>query len=268
MQFGFRKGRSTTDILNALRVTIKITRLKVGILTMDIKNAFNFSLWVAIMKAVHEKDVPHYLEQIISSFLDDRRLLIETGDEGTTEIEVTCGVPQGSVLGPTLWNILYDGLLRTILPTGVKFLAFADDVAVVAEARDSIQLEQLLTVSADRVKDWIANAGLQLALKKCEAIIITNTRTHNDLRITIDGYQVTTRETFKYLGLQLDSKWSFSAHAKTVAEKAGKVVQNLARIMPNISTAKSRKRKLLSNVLHSILLYGAPIWAQDMCKTG
>jgi len=88
------------------------------------------------------------------------------------------------------------------------------------------------------------------------------------MRITIGGYQVTTCEILKYLGLQLDIKWSFSAHTNTVAAKAGKVAQNLNRIMPNISAAKSRKRKLLSNVVHSILLYGAPIWAQDMCKSG
>ncbi|XP_026821564.1 uncharacterized protein LOC113559968 [Rhopalosiphum maidis] len=88
------------------------------------------------------------------------------------------------------------------------------------------------------------------------------------MRITIDGHQVTTRESLKYLGLQPDSKWSFSAHAKAIAAKPGKVVQNLSKIMPNISAAKSRKRKLLSNVVHSILLYGAPIWAQDMSKTG
>jgi len=53
-----------------------------------------------------------------------------------------------------------------------------------------------------------------------------------------------------------------------VAAKAGKFAQNLAKIMPNISAAKSQKRKLLSNVVHSILLYGSPIWAQDMSKTG
>jgi len=125
-QFGFRKGRSTIDALEVLGKTVKNSRKKVGILTLDIRNAFNSAPWNAILKAVRDMEVPAYLQQIISSYLQNRVLCFESG--GIEErMPVVCGVPQGSVLGPTLWNILYDGLLRTQLPSGVEYLAFADD---------------------------------------------------------------------------------------------------------------------------------------------
>lgn len=74
--------------------------------------------------------------------LENRSLIFESG--GVEEkITVTCGVLQGSVLGPTLWNVLYNGLLRTLLPPGVEYLAFTDDVALVAKATDSIRLQSL-----------------------------------------------------------------------------------------------------------------------------
>jgi len=76
------------------------------------------------------------------------------------------------------------------------------------------------------------------------------------------------RNSINYLGVHLDSKWSFGYHAKESAAKASKVTQNLAKIMPNISAAKWRKRILYSNVVHSILLYGAPMWAYDMYTAG
>jgi len=57
-------------------------------------------------------------------------------------------------------------------------------------------------------------------------------------------------------------------HAKTVATKAGKIAQVLSRVMPNINAAKPTKRRLLSNVVHSIMLYGSPFWAQDMNPSG
>jgi len=57
--------------LNVLRVTTKSTKSKVGILTMDIKNAFNSAPWGTIMKAIYEKDVPEYFQQMINSYLDN-----------------------------------------------------------------------------------------------------------------------------------------------------------------------------------------------------
>ncbi|KAF0735570.1 Reverse transcriptase domain-containing protein [Aphis craccivora] len=266
-QFGFRKGRSTIDALEVLRKTVKTSKKKVGILTLDIRNAFNSAPWNTILEAVRDMEVPAYLQQIINSYLENRVLCFEAG--GIEErMAVTCGVPQGSVLGPTLWNILYDGLLRTQLPPGVEYLAFADDVALVAKATDSIGLEQNLALSAQRVNEWLTQTGLSLAAHKCEAMVITNTRTYNDMTITIDGHRVESSKCVKYLGVHIDSRWRFSDHARIVAAKAGKTVQQLSRILPNISAARPTKRKLLSNVAHSILLYGSPIWEEDMCTAG
>lgn len=265
-QYGFRKGRSTVDALNCLKTTVSTSKKKVGVLAMDIKNAFNSAPWSAIMDAMEKKEVPSYLQKIISSYLEDRVIIFESG--GVTEIDVTSGVPQGSVLGPTLWNLMYDSLLETRLPTGVTFLAFADDIALVATAKDNIALEQMLTTSAQEVHNWLNETGLELALHKCEAMIITKTRTNNEMNIIINGHKVETKGHMKYLGVHLDSKWSFSVHAKEVSAKASKVAQNLSRIMPNISAAKWRKRTLYSNIVHSILLYGAPTWAHEMSSSG
>ncbi|KAL4100866.1 hypothetical protein QTP88_020895 [Uroleucon formosanum] len=170
-QFGFRKGRSTIDALEMLRTTVKSDKSKVGILTLDIQNAFNSALWDAILKAIYEKDVPNYLQRIIRSYLENRLLIYESGGI-EEEMVVTCGVPQGSVLGPTLWNILYDGLLCNRLPPGVEYLAFADDVALVAKARDSIRLEKLLSSSAQ--------IGTPVARENWTFVIAAQVRGHDN----------------------------------------------------------------------------------------
>jgi len=73
------------------------------------------------MDALYKKEVPGYIHNIIGSYLENRTLAFGE-DKNETKIDVTCGVPQGSVIGPTLWNIHYDGLLRTQLPPGVEYL--------------------------------------------------------------------------------------------------------------------------------------------------
>lgn len=92
----------------------------------DVKNAFNSARWDNIFLALNRLGVPAYVKRIIKNYLNNRQLMYNTED-GPQHYRITEGLPQDSVLGPLLWNIMYDALLKTSIPAGAEMVAFADN---------------------------------------------------------------------------------------------------------------------------------------------
>jgi hypothetical protein len=151
-QFGFRSDRSTIGALERLKSYVQaataghhVHHKLVGMLTLDVRNAFNSAPWEVIVEAAKSREVPPELLSILEDYLSNRVVLVSSRS-GSSDFahNMSCGVPQGSVLGPDLWNLMYDGLLKIKMPEGVHLLAFADDVAVLATHQIPFVLEEKL----------------------------------------------------------------------------------------------------------------------------
>ncbi|XP_045772161.1 uncharacterized protein LOC123872074 [Maniola jurtina] len=135
-QFGFRQGRSTVDAILCVRASSERALSRGGValaVSLDIVNAFNSLPWATIRNALTHHNIPVYLRNIVGAYLSDRSITY-TGRNGRMHRrEVNCGVPQGSVLGPLLWNLAYDAVLRVTVPSGITLVCYADDTMVLAE---------------------------------------------------------------------------------------------------------------------------------------
>ncbi|KAF5187399.1 reverse transcriptase [Thalictrum thalictroides] len=255
-QFGFRKGVSTES---AVARVLEIAALAASgrgqkdlciLVTLDVKNAFNTLRWPVIDAALRSKNTPEYLVEMFRSWLSDRSLL--TGADLAPR-PVTCGVPQGSVLGPALWNVSYDGLLEMQVPPGVHLVGFADDLAVIGVARTGPLLEAALNPTLAAIDQWMQQKGLQLAHHKSEAVLLTKRRAFEPPRLEIGGHPIRIEKSLRYLGVILDQRLTFGPHVDTVAKKAARSAAALARLMPNVQGPGQWKRRLLATVVESQL---------------
>lgn len=124
-------------------------------------------------------------------------------------IEVTCKVPQGSVLGSILWNVFYNSLLWLKLPQGASLVAFADDVTVVIIGHNIELLETITNDTFDKMNDGMSRNGLQVAPHKSEAVILTRKWAYKVPKLLYGGQHITVKKAIKYLGVQLDMRLTF-----------------------------------------------------------
>jgi len=266
-QYGFRKGVSTVSAVEKVLSVAADAASRPGtkdlcvLVTLDVKNAFNSLRWPVIDEALRRKNTPEYLVEMFRSWLSDRQLL--TGEELSPR-PVTCGVPQGSVLGPALWNVAYDSLLQMNVPHGVHLVGFADDLAVIGVAKTSQLLEDAVNTVLRSIGDWMSSKGLELAHHKSEAVMLTRRWAFTPPRLVVGGHVIELQNHLRYLGVILDRRLTFAAHINTVSTKASRSAAALARIMPNVNGPSQSKRRLLASVVESQLLYAAPVWCDTV----
>nr|CAH7729394.1 unnamed protein product [Callosobruchus chinensis] len=255
-QFGFRTGSCTVDAVQTVMGIAEKSKEKwCALITLDVRNAFNTASWRVIMEELRNRNVPKYLQNIISSYLENRSIKI-----AKEVLPMTTGVPQGSALGPLLWNIFYNGVLEIKIPK-VRSVGFADDLALVATSKDSDTLVRVANDALSRIDRWMEQHDLNLAPEKTEAVILRGDRTkRGSVVFQIKGQQVVPGKSLVYLGIHIDNERCFGVHVKKVIEKAEKKIAILSRLMPNVGGPSSNKRAILNGVIQSVVLYGAPAW--------
>ena len=269
-QYGFRRSRSTVDAINVVvDIAKKAIRAKdcnndyCLIITLDIKNAFNTANWLKTVNVLRSLNIPEYLVAIIENYFSKRILIYDTA-EGTKKYKVTGGVPQGSVLGPLLWNVMYNGVLNLDLPSSAKVVGFADDIALVITAGNLEQASMIADASTGAVKKWLLSMGLTLADHKTEAVLVSSRKKEEFITIKVGDCDIISKKELKYLGVLIDNRLTFKPHLEYVAEKAMLTTLSLCRIMPNTRGPRFQRRKVITAVITNIILYAAPIWADCM----
>lgn len=178
LQFGFRPGMSTNDAILWVKdfVDDELQEGRVALaISLDIANAFNSLPWHCIEEALARHAAPTYLERVIRDYLNDRRIGYKNRDSEYCLKSIRRGVPQGSVLGPLLWNLGYNSVLTEVtLPQNCVTICYADDTLVLASGADWREAKSRGNESVAGVVRAIRALGLEISPQKSEAVYFHN----------------------------------------------------------------------------------------------
>lgn len=258
-QHGFVHKRSTgsnlitfTDlIVNALdRGT------QVDVVYTDFSKAFDkVSHPILMHKLAHYGFAGNLLEWI-GSYLKNRSFYVVVTGFQSSVFQIGSGVPQGSHLGPILFNIFINDL-PCCLNYSIPFL-FADDLKILREINTIVDIS-LLQNDIDSLTAWCHRNQMQLNAKKCHFIKFTR-----KLKVTPSSYHIEQNilneaETVRDLGVILDKKCTFIPHMDSIIQKASRL---LGFVMRNVKVFKKPTSKILiyNALVRSQLEYCSIIW--------
>ena len=156
MQFGFRTNHSTEHALVSMTEKIKSTldsnSFGCGIL-VDLEKAFDTVNHSILLKKMEHYGVRGVVHQWFASYLSNREQFVSVNGHNSSLKKVSCGVPQGSVLGPLLFLIYINELPNAT--KSLSFFLFADDTNIYFESDDIEKLTKKINKELVKVKKWL-----------------------------------------------------------------------------------------------------------------
>ena len=244
---GFRKGYGTQHALLRLIETCNKSLDSGGIagaVLTDLSKAFDCLNHELLIAKLNAYGFSRSALLFVHSYLFDRKQRVKVNGSFSAWANTDLGVPQGSVLGPLLFNIYVNDLFLFLEETEV--CNYADDTTIYACGHTVENVIAKLEFDALKISQWFPNNHMKLNEDKCHLMIFG--RKSDEASIKIGEARVKESNEEKLLGITFDQTLSFRQHVKTLCKKASQKLHALARISCYMGAEK------LSKVMQAFVL--------------
>ena len=240
-QSGFRSLHSTVTALleatNSWSVNIDNGLIN-GVVFIDLKKAFDTIDHQIILQKLENYGIEHNSLKWFESYLTGRTQKCKVNDRLSGSTSVTCGIPQGSNLGPLLFLTYINDLPNCLHHATPRM--FADDTNVSFAADSLEELQSVINSELERLKSWLITNKLSLNITKTEFMTIGSRQrinaTQGSITIKLDGSEINKVDTVKSLGVHIDKHLSWSTHIEKITKKIASAIGVLKRVRPFVST--------------------------------
>lgn len=227
---GFLRGHSCCTAL--LKMTddwraLLDQKMIVGVAAIDLSKAFDSICHNLLLAKLKAYGLRNSALRLLESYLSDRYQRVKCNGRFSTWLPVKCGVPQGSLLGPLLFNIFVNDVNDCVSASSLRL--YADDTTQYSASINPVTLEININSDISRLNDWFAQNCLRINGKKTQAMILGNSNEH-DFELLVGSEQIEIRPILKILGVTLDNKLTYQAHITEMLKKFFAKVAALRRI--------------------------------------
>lgn len=263
-QYGFRKGHSTE--LAALQfidqVMQNLENRKAQISTyMDLSKAFD-----CIDHDILKHKLVHYgltdaAINMMDSYLTSRNQFVEFNGTRSESGAIEIGVPQGSILGPLLFLIYINDIVKCT--DYLSTILYADDSTFSAciDNPSDPYIGDRINAELEKVQTWLKTNRLCLNTSKTKYMVFNRTHTNINPTLNIDGNVLEQVPNFNFLGLNVNQSLDWSTHLTALKQKLSRNIGILRRLRtqlpPNVLTM------LYYSLIHPHLNYMILIWGYD-----
>ena len=201
-QFGFRSGLSTFQALNQLHnyiLRLNDSGHTCGIF-LDLKKAFGIVNHKILLDKLNHYGNRGLALDFFTSYLKNRQQFVFANGVQSDKMQITCGVPQVSSLGPVLFLLYINDLP---LFSNLFCNIFADDTALLISDTDPNNLENKTNIEIHSVFNWLQKNKLTLNLSKTKTILFNNHNRPVTLNINCNNVPLEQVNSTKYLGTTL-----------------------------------------------------------------
>lgn len=234
-QFGFRKKHSTSMAINLLvdKITESLDNREVTVgVALDFRKAFDTIDFSILLNKLLKIGIRGVCYKWFESYINNRQQYVQLCNTDSSIMEVSCGVPQGSILGPILFLLYINDL-----PSSSKLLPiiFADDTNVFYSSKSLNDCVQFINSEMKGLAQWIRANRLSLNLDKTQSITFSRSRQRTATPVVIDNIPVKEVTSIKFLGVFIDNKLNWNMHIYYLKGKIAKSVGILACARKNLN---------------------------------
>ena len=258
---GFRKGYNAQHALLRLKNIMNISldkREKIGLFMMDLSKAFDCIPHELLIAKLCAYGFGNKSLKLIYSYLKERSQRVNINTEYSSWKHILNGVPQGSVLGPLLFNIFINDLFLFVEKSEV--CNYADDNSLTVANTSIEKIISTLESDISILEKWFTNNGMLLNENKCQFMIIEPSRSsRNDIAKIKTGNKIIEEvKKGKLLGITFDNNLTMDEHIKHLCKQASNKLYALARISHYLDEQK--RIILMKSFIISQFNYCPIIW--------